>query len=197
MNQSLKQVNQFHLTFNHPVGDDSGAVEDLKTRQLRIKLLFEELKELAEAGDVRRTLLEACVIHVHDVAGKSVGEADDEDLKDTLNGLDEICNKHNLNDGDNVNKKEELDALCDLQYVLDGKIITAGLQFVFDRGFDQVHQNNMTKAHRSHEHALETVLKTGLEDGYKITQKPGGVILSSNAGKIIKPWDHKKVELSL
>jgi predicted HAD superfamily Cof-like phosphohydrolase len=173
MNQSLRQVGEFHQTFNHPIGEDSGTKEDLKTRQLRIKLLYEELKELAVAGDVQGTFLNLCT-------------------RETDVGADIVSP-----DGNNVNKQEELDALCDLQYVLNGKIITAGLQYVFDRGFNQVHMNNMTKAHRSHEHALETVLKTGLEDGYKITQKPGGVILSSNAGKIIKPWDHKKVELSL
>jgi predicted HAD superfamily Cof-like phosphohydrolase len=176
MNQTLKQVQEFHLTFEHPIGEDSGVVEDLKIRQLRIKLLFEELKELAEAGDVQGTLYDLC---------KSVAEYQDEND----NGIEPV-------DGNNVNKIEELDALCDLQYVLNGKIITAGLQFVFDRGFDQVHKNNMTKAHRSHEHALETALKAGLE-GYKIIQKPGGVILASAAGKIIKPHDHVKVKLEL
>lgn len=179
MNNTLKQVSSFHETFNHPIGEDSATKESLKVRQLRIKLLFEELSELAEAGDVRKTFLQLC----------------DEYSEKTNDQIH--LNDCTLVDGDNVNKQEELDALCDIQYVLNGKIITAGLQYVFDRGFNQVHENNMTKAHRSHEHALETALKANLEDGYKIIQKHAGVILLSNAGKVIKPFDHKKVELSL
>lgn len=46
-------------------------------------------------------------------------------------------------DGDLV---EVLDALCDLQYFLNGMIVIHGLQHVFDEAFQIVHDSNMSKA---------------------------------------------------
>lgn len=169
MNNTLRQVQEFHQVFDHPIGNLTD-IELLKVRQLRIKLLFEELTELAEASDCRYTLSSLCAEHLGQGAGT---------------------------DGDNVNKLEELDACCDLQYVLNGKIITAGLQNVFDANFDRVHQNNMSKAHSTYEQALETKNKNRFTN-YNIKPKDGGLFILTNAdGKIIKPHDHVKVALSL
>lgn len=40
---------------------------------------------------------------------------------------------------------EVLDALTDLQYVLDGAVLSFGLQQVKDVGFNEVHRSNMSK----------------------------------------------------
>ena len=45
---SLNQVAQFHKTFNHPILD-SPQIPDKKRCDLRVELISEELKELAEA----------------------------------------------------------------------------------------------------------------------------------------------------
>lgn len=45
---SLNQVAQFHKTFNHPILD-TPQIPDEKRCELRVELISEELKELAEA----------------------------------------------------------------------------------------------------------------------------------------------------
>ena len=40
---------------------------------------------------------------------------------------------------------EVLDALVDMQYILNGTILSHGLQHVFDEAYNRVHENNMTK----------------------------------------------------
>ncbi len=54
--------------------------------------------------------------------------------------LDEL--KEALEQGDVV---ETLDALIDLQYVLDGAFLSFGLQHVKGQAFDEVHRSNMSK----------------------------------------------------
>ncbi len=50
--------------------------------------------------------------------------------------------KEALTDGDMV---EVLDALTDLQYVLDGAYLSFGLHHVKQAAFDEVHRSNMSK----------------------------------------------------
>lgn len=175
MNASLQAVSQFHHLFEHPVGTYED-VEPLKTRQLRVKLLFEELKELAVAGDLMGTFTDLC--------SKSLNEADNQKFKD----------------GDNVDKIEELDALADLQYVLNGKVLTAGLHGIFDDAFDLVHSNNMTKAHRDEAHCDETIAASKIsyaEGEWKKLEKSEGIWMLYNPdAKLTKPHDHIKVGLS-
>ncbi len=54
--------------------------------------------------------------------------------------MDEL--KEALEQGDLV---ETLDALIDLQYVLDGAFLSFGLQHVKQAAFDEVHRSNMSK----------------------------------------------------
>ncbi len=49
---------------------------------------------------------------------------------------------HALNECD---KLEALDALCDLQYVLDGAFLQLGFASVKESAFREVHRSNMTK----------------------------------------------------
>lgn len=166
------KVADFHKTFEHPINGIT-EIEPLKIRQLRVKLLFEELAELAEAGDVNGTMMDLCHKYISD-------------------GLPE--NGEPVEDGDNVNKVEELDALCDIQYVLDGKKLTSGLHEVFDQAFDLVHQNNMNKAHTGPDHVQMTAGHLGIKLN---TIERNGLFLAMNEdGKLIKPFDHKKVTLN-
>lgn len=45
----------------------------------------------------------------------------------------------------NNDAQETLDALVDLQYVLDGAFLSFGLQAVKELAFDEVHRSNMSK----------------------------------------------------
>jgi len=171
----IEKVREFHQTFEHPVGNLEQP-EPLKIRQLRIKLLFEELKELAVASDCQGTFSQLCY---------------SEGLRSDIMPTQEF-------DGDNVDKVEELDALCDIQYVLSGKILTSGLHEVFDRNFELVHQNNMRKAHQTEAHAIATAYSKGWKPGqYTIIEKEGGYLLLDSNGKLTKPHDHRKVKLHL
>lgn len=54
--------------------------------------------------------------------------------------LDELKEALNNNDA-----QETLDALIDLQYVLDGAFLSFGMQALKDVAFDEVHRSNMSK----------------------------------------------------
>lgn len=58
-------------------------------------------------------------------------------LQEELNELKEAL--------DNNDPQETLDALIDLQYVLDGAFLSFGLQAVKELAFDEVHRSNMSK----------------------------------------------------
>jgi predicted HAD superfamily Cof-like phosphohydrolase len=177
---SLEMVKEFHELFEHPVGKDFTHVEPLKIRQLRIKLLFEELEELAVAGDVRETFFNLCNDHMNENRQRGGDNGD----------CDHI-------DGDNVDKKEELDAITDLQYVLDGKKLTSGLHALTKEAFELIHENNMKKAHIDQEHAVATIKHINLDKGvWETVAKNGKVLLYNPDGKLTKPWDHDKVDLS-
>lgn len=170
----LKKVMKFQETFLMAIGPDVSHVESRTNRQLRIRLLFEELEELAEASDVMETFTDLC---------------------DGVSSNEENLRKE---DGDDVDRVEELDALCDLQYVLTGKIISSGLYDVFDEAFKRVHKNNMKKAHVSLDHALDTVKAKKLDkDKTSIIEVDEEIyLLQSESGKLVKPHDHEKVDLT-
>lgn len=173
---TTEKVKEFHELFEHPVGESTICLEPLKIRQLRIKLLFEELQELAEAGDVMGTFESLC----HKVISDFTAD----------NGQSNV-------DGENVDKVEELDAICDLQYVLDGKKLTSGLYRCTDEAFDLVHENNMSKAHDDMAHVQATADKYVWQKDrdYTVTETDRGFLMYNIAGKLIKPHDHKKVDL--
>ena len=60
MNKYIEDVAKFHKTFGHPINDKKDDIE-LKTLQLRLKLILEEAEELAEASDIVGTLQEFCL----------------------------------------------------------------------------------------------------------------------------------------
>lgn len=46
----------------------------------------------------------------------------------------------------NKNIEDTLDALCDIQYFLDGTFVACGLQGIKQQAFERVHEFNMRKA---------------------------------------------------
>ncbi len=194
--ESVKMVKEFHDLFEHPIGRVIGS-EPLNIRQLRIKLLFEELSELADAGDVRQTFAVLCFKHMQKVNAQ-------------MNILEnkEVTVKFDLPaDGDNVDSVEEADALGDLQYVLDGKKLTSGLYPYMEDVFERIHQNNMSKAHKDEGHCMATVEANGGElifnpnskpgDGnWHIAERGGLFFLYNPDGKLTKPHDHIKVSIA-
>ena len=184
LSESVKMVKEFHDLFEHPVGRVIGE-EPLHIRQLRIKLLFEELMELAVASDVRQTAALLCFKHLQK-----------EDMRVQIKGEEINIDLSNVPvDGYKVDVVEEADALADLQYVLDGKKLTSGLYIHMEEVFKIVHQNNMTKAHRSETHANETIERKPEEGPFTKAERSGLWFIYNKDGKLTKPWDHKKVSI--
>ena len=97
--------------------------------------------------DTKKTTLEQ-VQEFHETYGlpvedaPNITDAQTNELRINLlaEELDEM--KEALADGDMV---EVLDALTDLQYVLDGAYLSFGLHDVKDAAFEEVHRSNMSK----------------------------------------------------
>lgn len=169
MDNRIKRVKEFHEGFSHPI--NTIGTEDKKTRQLRIKLLFEEVQELAEASDVKETWYELC--------------------------RNNSCNAEDL-DGDNVNYKEELDAILDVDYVLNGKILTGGYQDVFDEASIEVHNSNMSKMCNSESEVRDTIAHyndKGVKS-YSVKKGNSWIVLRLEDNKVLKNLYYKEASLS-
>lgn len=177
MNRSIGLVAEFHRTFNHPIADSIGE-ESLEIRQLRIKLLFEELQELSEASDCEQTFHELCENKV-DANIEFWGQGGD------------------CRDGDNVDHIEELDALCDLQVVLDGKILTSGHWKHFGAAFTEVHRSNMSKACATSDKASMTTYNYSNKGVLTYKEKVGEyyVVKRSSDDKVLKGIDFEEPNL--
>lgn len=159
MNKTLKSVEEFHNTFGAPVLDEQ-AIPAKDRIALRLSLILEELHELAqESGQ------EELFISMLDkkVAGYTKG-----DFSPNLTGV--------------------MDALCDLQVVLNGSILEFGLHGRFDEAFDEVHRSNMSKACNTEADAKASVQKyadQGVEARYELLHGKY-VIYRSADNKILK-----------
>ena len=105
-----------------------------------------------------------------------------------------------------------LDALCDLQYILSGTVLTLGYSEVFDDAFKAVHANNMTKivqpnndylyisSKGTHADVIALTSNTYHDAGidtYWITNAKGGRIIKRTADrKTLKPIGFKPVDLT-
>ena len=118
----IDAVREFHEKFDQPVRV-TPCVDDEGTNQLRLNLLLEELRELGEALGYKL---------VHDAHEDRIFFASTGRL-DMMRGLD-------------LDKAvATLDALTDLQYVLDGSYVSLGLAAWKDAAFEEVHRSNMSK----------------------------------------------------
>jgi predicted HAD superfamily Cof-like phosphohydrolase len=106
---SVLLVKQFHRVFKHPVKELPDLSDD-KTNKLRVNLIAEELKELAEALGLKLEI--------------------------------------NMTEDPTVKKDhvKTLDALTDLQIVLDGGFIALGYYQMKSAAVSEVHRSNMSKA---------------------------------------------------
>lgn len=167
----INKVKEFHQKFNHPINDVKDEIP-LETRQLRLKLLFEELQELSQAMDVKETFSKLC----EEGISKSI-------------------------DGDNVNKVEELDALADLQYVLSGGILSLGHNKNFDNAFNDVHDSNMTKLCHNMKEVEETINyyiseRNMIKDDISYSQVGNEYIINRKSDmKVLKNVNYKSVKL--
>jgi predicted HAD superfamily Cof-like phosphohydrolase len=99
---------------------------------------------------------------------------------------------------ENYNKKETLDALGDLQYILSGSVVSMGYKNVFEEAFDRIHKSNMSKMCRNKQEALFTIRHhqtKGETKKMEIQQKNGKYIVVREDGKIMKSINYQKVDL--
>lgn len=179
MSHYLESVKEFHETFNHPV-EETIMEDNFELRKLRLSLIFEEMVELGHSLGVTNHLEKLCEEHVH--------------------------GKHNwmFNGGDSgssenyYNKKESLDALCDLQYVLSGAVLALGYKNVFDTAFDAVHESNMSKMCENMDEVKDTIQyhrDKGETQLMNPVSKNGKFIVVREDGKIMKNKYYKPVNL--
>ena len=170
----IESVSEFHKTFNHPTHKQTDNVP-INLRQLRLKLLFEELEELSVASDLKGTFYSLCC-----------------DVVDTgINIQDSI------KDGDSRDKKEELDALCDIQYVLSGAVLSLGYSDIFDDAFNEVQISNMSKKCSNMIEVDKTISdykEKGVES-YWVKKEDSYIILRSGDDKILKNSFYKEADL--
>lgn len=99
---------------------------------------------------------------------------------------------------------EVLDALCDIQYVLDGAFHTFGMANIKEQAMDAVQESNMSKFCKSEEEALATKQyyeKAGVETYYKLMGMRTGdekttlywVVYRTSDNKILKSVNYKPV----
>ncbi len=110
MTRSIDLVREFHERFRQPIARE---FHDDARNLLRLKLIAEELQELAEA------LGYECSVNLVDVFKRTP----------------------NLE----PNRVAALDALTDIQYVLDGTYLELGLADVKDAALAEVHRSNLSK----------------------------------------------------
>lgn len=90
-----------------------------------------------------------------------------------------------------------LDALCDIQYILNGTILEFGLQDCFQEAFNEVHQSNMSKFTVTTQDAQKTVAKynlKGTEVYYRLVNKLH-VIMRTSDNKILKGIHYSEPKL--
>lgn len=83
---------------------------------------------------------------------------------------------------------EVLDALVDIQYILNGTILEFGLQEIFDKAYLEVHDSNMSKFCKTTADARESVMQYGDNDVEAYYKKVGDqhIIMRTADNKILK-----------
>ncbi|MDN5217388.1 nucleoside triphosphate pyrophosphohydrolase family protein [Fulvivirgaceae bacterium BMA12] len=169
MNKTLESVSEFHKTFGAPVLNSPQVPGEDRVR-LRLTLILEELSELAEASGAAKIFNEM-------MKNKVAAFEEKPEVTDT---------------------GEALDALCDLQVVLNGSTLEYGLQGRFDEAFDEVHRSNMSKACASQEEAEASVLKYQEQGVETVLEKVNGkyVIYRASDHKILKGINYFSPDIS-
>lgn len=100
-------------------------------------------------------------------------------------------------------KIEILDALCDLEYVLLGTIVSFGFHHVFEDAFREVHRSNMSKLLEAktigdaHQFGIDFDDKYGKGNwDYRLSGKPNCLMaIRLSDGKILKPSGYSSPDL--
>lgn len=135
----IKKVKEFMTIFKQPIIDKPSIMPEDRNK-LRIALIFEELKEYAEASGLEHYFCELSNNALNDNGFSTI--LDNTEFDYQQRGL--------------VNLTEQFDALLDLQYVLSGAVLENGFGDIFDEGFAEVHRSNMSKACNTEDEALDT-----------------------------------------
>jgi predicted HAD superfamily Cof-like phosphohydrolase len=177
INEQLELVSEFQNAFEQPILNKEDVIS-VERRKLRLTLLFEELTELAEAY--------GCVSSFKDLVFDYINK-------------DYLYNPLNDKDTNILNKKEVLDATCDLQYILCGTILENGQQNEFDPAFIDVHESNMSKLCKGMKEAALTIQdyqSKGINVTYKKISKDLIAIIRESDNKILKNINYKPVNLN-
>ena len=172
INEQLELVSEFQNAFEQPILNKEDEIS-VERRKLRLALLFEELNELAEAYGLQGYFEEICFHN---------------------SNSDGLFNENTLI----LNKKEVLDATCDLQYILCGTILENGQQNEFDPAFIDVHESNMSKLCKGMKEAVLTLQdyqSKGINVTYKKISKDLTAIIRESDNKILKNINYKPVNL--
>ena len=171
----LGKVKEFMTTFGQPVYDVPTELSDDR-QKLRIALIFEELKEYAEASGLLHYFNQQ-------LCNKS---------------QEEFFSSNKPVHTEEINQTEQFDALLDLQYVLSGAVHEHGFGEIFNAGFDKVHDSNMSKACPDISTALRTIDKYAEEnvEAYCDTNNTPIVIYRKKDNKVLKSIDYKPAQLA-
>ncbi len=169
MNKTLESVSEFHKTFGAPVIEQPQIPSEDRVK-LRLALILEELSELAEASG-------AAGLFNQMMKDKVASFEDKPESKDPV---------------------EALDALCDLQVVLNGSTLEYGLHHQFDEAFDEVHRSNMSKACENESEGMASMQKYEEEGIPTVLEKVNGkfVIYRAADHKILKGVKYFKPDIS-
>jgi predicted HAD superfamily Cof-like phosphohydrolase len=164
----LESIIEFQKAGGHTVAySTDNHIPSIEDRRLRLKLIFEELSELADAYGMDRTFADLCEKHRDEYwQGEAAFRLDS-----------------NI-----FNKVEALDALCDLSVVVNGGYCISGFTDIAQEAYDETMRSNMSKFCYSLDEALATV--AGKDDWtYRVTNIDGRdvyVFLRKSDGKILK-----------
>jgi predicted HAD superfamily Cof-like phosphohydrolase len=128
-----EKVKEFMEIFQRDDVKSSPGFPSNDAIRLRFNLIFEELLEFAEGNGF--TALNLYVFTALEYVNKAR----------------KLCQKETEPDLVKV-----FDALLDLRYVVDGAIVIHGMTDQFEKGFEEVHRSNMSKADRNYMSVLET-----------------------------------------
>lgn len=163
----LKSIIEFQKAGGHTVAYTSdNHTPSIEDRKLRLKLIFEELTELAEAYGLEKTF--------QNIVKKLIYEKE-------LSMIESIDTKE-------FNRIEALDALCDLSVVVNGGYCVSGFTDIAEEAYEETMRSNMSKFCYSLDEALATVANRN-DWTYKqvvVNDKIIYAILRKEDGKIMK-----------
>lgn len=167
----LESIIEFQKAGGHTVAySTDNHIPSIEDRKLRLKLIFEELSELADAYGMNQTFNKICYHHIDS----------------QVDNFGNLCN--DVIDTEEFNKVEALDALCDLSVVVNGGYCISGFTDIAQEAYDETMRSNMSKFCYSLDEALATV--AGKDDWtYRVTNINGKdvyVFLRKSDGKILK-----------